>query len=241
MKVLTKSLKTLGIIPARGGSSRVPRKNLRVLGGKSLVARALETALNAKSLDRLVVSSDNDEVLAIARQYGDQFVLRRPSELATDTSLAIEYVRHALMELESRYSVIYDAVAIIQPSSPFTITEDIDAVVNLLERSGAESAATVAKVDQVAHPTKLKVLQGDRLVPYFEEESGRMAAHEIAEVYSRNGAVYAALRSAIERSEIIAADCRGYIMPRERSVDINDEIDFSFAEFLVNQFETNSK
>lgn len=222
----------LGIVPARAGSRRVPRKNLREVGGKPLVSRAIEAARAATRLDKLLVSSDDDEILAIAASYDPSLALRRPAELATDTSLAIEYVRHALAECNAR-GQIFDAVAIIQPSSPFTRADDIDAAIELLYSSGADSAVTVVKVDQVIHPFKLKLLDGDRLLPYLEPERGRMAAHEIPEVYVRNGSVYVMTRATIEAGNLLGEDSRAVVMPRERSVDINDELDLSFAAFLA--------
>jgi CMP-N-acetylneuraminic acid synthetase len=222
-------VKTLGIIPARGGSKRVPRKNVRPLGGKPLVAWAIEAATAAR-LDRVVVSSDDDEVLAIAGRFDPRLPLRRPAELATDTSPAVDYVRHALEACGD-----HDAVVIVQPSSPLTLPADIDATVELLERSGADTAVTVMELDHAIHPIKLKVLSGDRLLPYLEEERGRMAAHELPKLYVRNCSVYATRASVVAAGAIIGADCRAVVMPRERSIDINDELDFSFAEFLVSR------
>ena len=234
-------MKVLGIIPARSGSRRVPRKNLCTIGGKTLVARAIEAARAATRIDRLVVSSDSDEILAIAASYDPALALRRPAELSTDTALAIEYVRHALAEVAAPDAEAadgdsapgFDAVAIIQPSSPFTLAGDIDATIALLERTGADSAVTVVQIDQVIHPFKLKTLDGDRLLPYLEPEKGRMAAHEIPAIYARNGSVYVSRRATIEAGDLLGNDSRAVVMPRERSVDINDPLDLRFAEFLA--------
>lgn len=223
----------LGIIPARGGSKRVPRKNLRPLAGKPLVAWAIEAARAASGLSRLVVSSDDAAILKIAASYDPRLVLNRPSSLAGDESLALEYVRHALDTLEGEGEGPFETVTIIQPTSPLVTPGDIDGTVNLLARTGADTAVSVAQLKQIAHPTKLKVFRGDRLLPYLEEERGRMAAHELPTVYARNGAAYATRRQVIERGQIIGEDCRGYLMPQERSVDINEEVDWLFAEFLL--------
>jgi CMP-N,N'-diacetyllegionaminic acid synthase len=228
-------VKTLAIIPARGGSKRVPGKNLRPLAGKSLVARSIETVLASKNIDRLVVSSDSEEVLAIARAYRDDIALKRPSEISGDLAPAIDYVRHALEVLEANSQTHFEAVVIVQPSSPFTFAEDIDATVSLLENSGADTAVSVMEVDHALHPAKFKVMEQDRLLPYFEEEGGRMAAHELPKVYVRNCSVYATRRATIDAGEIIGSDCRGYLMPRERSIDINDELDWKFCEFMLTQ------
>ena len=225
----------LGIIPARAGSQRVPKKNLRLLGGTPLVARAIESALEAKTLDRVMVSSDDKEVLSLARGYREVIVLRRPKELAQSNSPAIDYVKHSLNFVESEHVEQVDIVAIIQPSSPFTSPDDIDGTVNLLEQSGADSAVTIMKVDHAIHPKKLKILTDDRLLPYIEDENGKMMEYELSNVFVRNGSVYVTHRYVIETGVFIGNDCRGYLMPRERSLDINEEIDFLFAEFLSQQ------
>ena len=228
-------LRVLGIIPARGGSKRVPRKNLRFLDGKPLVAHSIEAARVACRLARVIVSSDDEEVLAIARDYDPHYPLRRPAELATDAALAIEFVRHALETLEGAGEPAFDAVAIVQPSSPLTLASDIDGTIELLENSSADSAVSVMEVDHAIHPVKLKLMEGDRLVAYFQEENNRMAAHQLPKLFVRNCSVYAVRRATIERGEIIGDDSRGYVMPRERSIDINDELDWEFLQFLADK------
>jgi CMP-N-acetylneuraminic acid synthetase len=222
-------MRVLGIVPARAGSKRISGKNLRELGGKPLVAWAIEAARGARRLSRLVVSSDDESVLNVARSFDDKLPLRRPAELATDTAPAIDYVRHALAALGEPF----DAVAIIQPSSPLTRSEDIDAAIELLERTGGDSAVTVVRLDHALHPAKLKRLEGDRLLPYLEEERGRMASHELPPVYVRNCAVYVSRRATIEAGDLLGRDSRGHVMPRERSIDINEPLDLEFAEFLL--------
>lgn len=228
-------LNTLGIIPARGGSKRLPRKNVSLLGGKPLVAWSIEAARAATRLDHLIVSSDDEDVLKIARAYDPALALARPAELARDDSPAIDYVRHALQWLEAGGAGPFSSVAIIQPSSPFTLASDIDATIELLERSGADTAVSVMLVDHAIHPVKLKTMQGDQLHAYLEAERGRMAAAELPQVFVRNCSVYATRRHVVDSGQIIGDDCRGYVMPRERSLDINEELDLAFAEFMLDR------
>jgi CMP-N,N'-diacetyllegionaminic acid synthase len=218
----------------------LPRKNVALLGGKPLVAWAIETALAAKTLDQVVVSSDDDEVLDIANQFVPRLGLRRPAELATDSAPAIDYVIHALAVLEEEGAGPFDAVAILQPTSPFTLAMDIDHTVQLLERSGADSAVSVMEVDHVIHPVKLKRMEGDRILPFYEDERGRMAASDLPRAYVRNCSVYVTRRASIDRSKIIGDDCRGYAMPRVRSLDINEQMDLDFAKFLQGQLSRSS-
>jgi CMP-N,N'-diacetyllegionaminic acid synthase len=218
-------MRVLGLVPARGGSGRVPRKNLAVLGGKTLVRRALETALAAGCFDTVALSSDDDEILAEAEGL-DVVALRRPAELATDTARAGEFARHAIDQLGD-----FDALAIVQCTSPFTAPEDIAGAVALLERTGAESVVTVARVEAAQHPLKLKRLEGDRLLPYLEEDR-LTPSHELPPLWVRNGSVYVFRRDVVERG-LEAEDVRGYEMPPERSFDIDTERDVAFAEFLL--------
>ena len=226
-------MRVLGLVPARGGSSRVPRKNLAPLGGRTLVRRALETALAAGCLDLVALSSDDDEILAEAGGL-DVVALRRPSELATDTARASELALHALHELDDPAHP-FDAVAIVQCTSPFTAPEDVAGAVELLERTGAESAVTVVRVEAAHHPLKLKRLEGDRLLPYLEDDR-LTPSHELPPLWVRNGSVYVFRRDVVERG-LEADDVRAYEMPPERSFDVDTAQDIEFAEFLVGRGE----
>jgi CMP-N,N'-diacetyllegionaminic acid synthase len=161
--------------------------------------------------------------------------LKRPPEFAADDSPAIDYVRHALAVLEQNQERRFDVVVILQATSPFTLPADIDGTIDLLRASGADTAVSVMRVDHAVHPVKLKTMSGDRLLPFLEEERGRMAAADLPEVFVRNCSVYATRRAVIESGRIIGDDCRGYVMPRERSVDINEPLDLELAEFLLSR------
>lgn len=223
----------VAIIPARAGSKRLPGKNLLKIGGKPLVARAIEAAMEARLVTRVVVSSDDARVLEIARGYRDILSLPRPSTLARDDSPALEYVQHVLQHLGAG-GEFPELITIVQPSSPLTIGDDIDNTVRLLTESSADSAVSVMRLDHSTHPAKLKRMDNEskRLLDYLEPERGRFAAAELPEVYVRNCAVYVARRSTVESGMIVGPDCRGHLMPRERSVDINEFVDYMFACFL---------
>jgi CMP-N-acetylneuraminic acid synthetase len=223
----------LGIIPAREGSKRVPEKNFRRFLGTTLTDLAIKQALGSKLLTQIVLSSDSEAVLAIGRKYQQITCLQRPSEISGDDAAAIEYVRHALSELESGQDA-FDMVVILQPSSPLRTSEDTDATIQLLlDNPSADSAVSVAKLDHMVHPLKLKTLEGNALKPYLEDEAGRFAAQDLPDVYVRNGAVYATWRRDLEtRPDVIGQKSLAYLMPRERSVDINDWVDLEFAAYL---------
>ncbi|MEJ7892774.1 MAG: acylneuraminate cytidylyltransferase family protein [Solirubrobacteraceae bacterium] len=221
-------MRTAGVIPARGGSRRVPGKNLAVVGGRTLVRRALETALGSGVLDPVVLSSDDPAILAEADGLEGVVALVRPVDLATATARSLDVVQHALAALGEHV----DAVAIMQCTSPFTAPGDVAGVVALLEVSGAESAVTISPVGGVIHPYKLKrLVEDDRLVPWLTED-GMVPSHELPDLWARNGCVYVTRSEVIARGEIVGGDARGFRMPEERSVDIDTPLDLAFAQFL---------
>ena len=224
-------MRVLALIPARAGSTRVPGKNLAVLEGRTLVRRALETALDAGCFAEVVLSSDADEILAQADGLPVRAV-RRPAALATATARAFDAVVHALGEVDPRHEL--DAVAVVQCTSPFTAPEDLAGAVALLETTGADSVVSVVRLDAALHPLKLKVLEGDRLLPFLEDDR-LTPSHELPPLWARNGSVYVSRRAVVDGGALVGEDVRGYEMPAERSFDIDTPRDLEFARFLVEQ------
>lgn len=226
-------MRVLAVVPARGGSQRVPRKNLAVLGGRTLVRRALETTLAAGCFDAVVLSSEDEEILAEADGL-DVRALLRPAELATETARAYDVVRHALDQAGRGF----DAVAVVQATSPFTAPEDLSGAVALLESSGAESVVSVVRLEAAVHPLKLKRLQADgRLLPFLEDDA-LTPSHELPPLWVRNGCVYLSCVEVLERGLLVSdRDVRGYEMPDERSYDIDTPRDLAFAGYLIEREE----
>lgn len=200
--------------------------------GKPLVTYALEAALAVDLFTTLVVTTDDSSIQAITKTYTDPrlVVLQRPEHLSNDQSKAIEYVHHALNKLEGETD--YDIVVIVQVTSPFTTAADIKGTIELLINEGADSAVSVVRLEQAMNPYKMKVMHGNKLLPFGPAENDIMAEHELPEIFVRNGSVYASTLQTFLSGRIIGDDCRGYVMPPERSVDINTELDFRFAQFL---------
>jgi CMP-N,N'-diacetyllegionaminic acid synthase len=205
----------------------VPRKNLAVVGGRTLVRRALETALAAKAFSTVALSSEDEEILAEAEGL-DVVPIRRPAELATDTARAFDVVRHALGELDP-----VEAVAVVQATSPFTAPEDLAGAVTLLEETGAESVVSVARLEAALHPLKLKRLEPDgRLLPYLEDDA-LTPSHDLPPLWSRNGSIYISRVEVLDRGLLVSdRDVRGYEMPPERSYDIDTPRDLALARLL---------
>ena len=226
-------MKILGIIPARGGSKRIPGKNTKLFCGRPLIEYIIESSLHSKFLDRIVINSDDEKVLNIGSKYPEIIRIKRPDELSGDKARAIEYVRHTIDVLNQGNNEQFDIVVILQPTSPLTTGEDIDNTIQILINAKSDSAVSVMKLNHAIHPVKMKTMEKGRLFPFIEEENGRMAEDELPEIYVRNCSVYASTINTIQQNKIIGDDCRGYLMPSIRSVDINDLLDFEFAEFLM--------
>ena len=225
-------MRVLAVVPARGGSRRAPGKNLAVLGGRTLVRRALDASVAAGCFATVALSSDDPAILAEGRRVAGVVVVERPPELATDTARSYHVVRHAVDTLEQGGDGTYDAVAIVQCTSPFTTPEDLAGAVAHLERSGADSVVSVARVEATMHPLKLKRLEGDRLLPYLEDDD-LAPSHELPPLWQRNGSIYLSRRAVIAGGRILGDDVRGFEMPPERSLDIDTPTDLAFAEFLI--------
>lgn len=221
----------LGIIPARAGSKRLPGKNKRLFHGKPLIHYVINAGMKSQRITHLVVNTDDDDILSMADDFPNIEFMRRPPEISGDNSQAIEYVQFTLDEYRNR-GVVFDIVVILQPTSPLTMAKDIDGTIDLLLHSNADSSVSVMKLDHAIHPVKLKTMAGDMLLPYLEDERGRMAENELPDIYVRNCSVYVSRTHIMESGKIIGDNCLGYLMPRERSIDINDKVDFAFAEFL---------
>ena len=221
-------MKVLGVIPARGGSKAIPRKNLVMLGGKPLLAWTCEAAKGSK-LDRIIVSTDNEEIARIAVSYGVDVPFLRPAELSEDSSATIDAVTHALEAIDEKF----DAVMVLQPTSPFRTTQDIDECLALLEQSAADSVISVVDVGGY-HPARMKYLDSGRLVdPPFVELRENQPRQELVPMYIRNGAVYLTRTKTLLEGSFKGADCIAYVMPSDRSVNIDEPIDLIVAEAIL--------
>jgi len=137
----------LGIIPARGGSKSVPKKNIRLLAGKPLIAYTIETAQKCKMLDRTVISTDDDEIADVAKKYGGDVPFMRPEELALDSSPMVPALQHAVSFIEKNENVRVGMVVLLDPTSPFRRIEDIEECIKKLERENVDSVVTICEVE----------------------------------------------------------------------------------------------
>jgi CMP-N-acetylneuraminic acid synthetase len=223
-----------GVIPARGGSKGLPGKNLRKLGGLSLIGQAIASARESGLLARFIVSTDSEEIAAEAERHGAPVPFLRPAELATDEAGMLGVLQHAVRWLESSGGVTPDVIVTLQPTSPFRRGAEIDATIRRVAETGAHSAQTLCEASY--HPYFMKTLDGDRTVPLFPDGHTYVRRQDAPPVYQPSGAVYVTRYDTLMRhGHILGEDNRGIVMGFEASVNIDTEWDFLFAELLLRE------
>lgn len=228
-------MNVLGLIPARGGSRGIPRKNLAPLAGRPLLAYTCQAAGASKALARTVLSTDDAEIAAAARGWGTEVPFRRPAHLADDDTPMVDVVRHALGWLAEHQGYRPEAVVVLQPTSPLRRAEHIDAAVELLAASGADTVVSVVRVPHQFSPVSLMRLQGERLVPLLDGPLV-LRRQDKPRVYARNGPAVLATRTAvIERAGLYGAEVRALEMDPADSVDVDDLTDLALAEFWLSR------
>ena len=219
----------LALIPARGDSKGIPRKNIRPLCGKPLLHWTIGAALASACVDHVIVSTEDPEIAEVAKAGGAEVPFLRPADLATDTAPGIAPVLHALEQLPHVSDVL-----LLQPTSPLRTSADIEAIVALRQQAGRKSA--VSLMPSAKHPAWMYSLGQDQRLEPLLPLNGVHCRQELTPAYVLNGALYLASRDfLLEEEAFISPDTVGYVMPSERSVDIDTPLDWQWAEFLLEQ------
>jgi CMP-N-acetylneuraminic acid synthetase len=223
--------RVLGIIPARGGSKGVPRKNIRMLEGKPLLEYTAEAALAARRLSRVILTTDDEEIAAVGRRCGLDVPFRRPAELARDDSPTLPVVRHAVAFLEGTGDR-FDAICLLQPTTPLRRAEHIDACIELIQTTGADAVVTVLPIPDEHHPHWV----------YFRDDEGwlRLSTggtvpvsrrQDLPRAFHRDGSVYVTRRDVVmDEHSLYGKRVTGYLMDPEDSVNIDGPDDWALAE-----------
>ena len=224
----------LGIIPARKGSKRIPRKNLREVAGKPLIEYTFEIAKQATMLNRLIVSTDDLEVIELAKKHGIEVPFVRPAEFATDTATDTDWVRHAVEDLATKgWSADY--VVLLRATNPLRIAEDIDLAVKKIIKTGADSVRLLNPIKE--HPYWLKRIEGDLAVSFIDlgvpEE--QLRSQDLPALYFINGVVDVIDVKNLQSNTLYGKKMSYELIPWERSLDIDDLSDFQYAEFYFTQ------
>ena len=233
----TEHVRTLAVIPARGGSKGVARKNLREVAGKPLIVWTIECALAARGrLHRIVVSTDDEEIARVARTHGAEVPFLRPAELSHDRAPTGPALCHAVREMEAADGVRFDWVLLLQPTAPARAPADIEAALALAAAGGCDSVISVMRV-LAHHPILMKRIEGERLLPYCLEETEQTRRQDYdPPAYMRNGAIYLTRRAMLmERGSIWGDVIRPYVMPEERSLSIDSEFDIRMADIVMRE------
>jgi CMP-N,N'-diacetyllegionaminic acid synthase len=229
--------KVLAVIPARGGSKGVPRKNVRLVNGKPLIAYTIETAVAASHLfHRIIVSTDDPEIADVAKQYGAEVSFLRPAQLARDDVPMVPVLQHAVRFVEQQDDLRLEWVLLLQPTEPFRTVKDIEMALRLGEAGGCDSVISIVQVFAV-HPILMKRIESGRLLPYsVEEKEGTRRQDYQPPAYMRNGAIYLTRRDVLmERNSVWGDVICPYIMPPERSVGVDSELDLKLVELLMKE------
>lgn len=218
----------LAIIPARGGSKRLPRKNALDLNGKPLIAYTIEAGLKSQYIDEVIVTSDNDEILDIAEEYGS-LIIKRPEELASDTSTTFDAIKHTIENVKN-----YDYVVLLQPTSPLRSEKDIDKAIELLNNKSANAVVSICETDH--SPLWSNTLPENLSMSNFlSEKIANKRSQDLPRYYRLNGAIYICKTDKLleEESFFLKENIYGMIMDRESSIDIDEKIDFKIAEAIL--------
>ena len=218
----------LAIIPARGGSKRLPRKNILDLCGKPLISWSIEAALKSKYISKVVVSSDDEEILNISSNFGAD-IIKRPYELANDTATTFDAIKHTIDNLEK-----YDYIILLQPTSPLRNEKHIDEAIELLEEKQADAIVSVCEMDH--SPLWSNTLPKDgNMNNFLRDEVLNKRSQDLEKYYRLNGAIYICKTDKLleNKSFFLKDNIFAYIMDRKSSIDIDEEIDFLFVQRVI--------
>lgn len=229
-------LSVLAVVPARGGSKSIPRKNLAPVGGTSLVGRAGALAASIDWIDEAVISTDDDEILAEAIAHGLDAPFVRPADLASDTAKSVDMWRHAWLASEAHYGRRFDLSVLLEPTSPLRSADDLARTVAALVGGKHAAAATVSPTPAHFTPHKTLTVDGEGRIGFYLEGGQRFALRQsIPRYYHRNGLCYAVRRATlVDHRTILEVDCAAVVVERPL-VNIDEPFELELAEFLLHR------
>ncbi|WP_392340483.1 cytidylyltransferase domain-containing protein [Moritella marina] len=230
---MIKGKKVLAIIPARGGSKRLPRKNVLPLQGKPLIAWSIEAGLNSHYVDRVVVSTDCHEIAEISKQFGADVPFMRPADIAGDSATTNSVILHMINSLSS--TELFDIVVVLQPTSPLRTSKDIDDALDMLETKQGDGVVSVCECEHSPLWSNI-IPDDDNMGSFIREDIKGKRSQDLPTYYRLNGAVYAFTTDALIANQGISYSNSVFSikMPALRSVDIDNELDFKLAAVILN-------
>lgn len=227
--------KILAITLARGGSKSVPKKNIKKIAGKPLIAFTIEEALKSKYIDDYIVSTDCKEIANVANKFGAGTPFLRPSEYSTDEASSLSAIIHAIEFMENAKGIKYDFFIELMCTNPLKNNEDIDSVIEKAVKNNAESVIAVHKLDD-HHPARIKKIVDDKIVDFCIEEPNEARRQDLKPLaYIRSGSIYCMRRDFIieKNKRYGGSDSRPYILPPDRAINIDTMNDFLLAELIL--------
>ena len=229
-------MKILAIIPARGGSKGVSRKNIRDLAGKPLIAWTIEASLASSGLNRVIVSTENDEIAAISRDLGADVPFLRPAELAADDTTTLAVLQNVLARLKAEEGYIPDVVMTLQPTSPLRTARHIDEAISLFEAdTNADSLVSCIEVPHIFHPESVMNADKDGYLRPYLDQPQPTRRQDKAPVFARNGAAIYMTRTKCLDKFIFGGNLIAYPMDEVSSLDIDSEQDLELAAQFVDK------
>jgi CMP-N-acetylneuraminic acid synthetase len=223
----------IGLITARGGSKSIPRKNVKPLAGRPLVAWTIEAALQSECLGRVIVSTDDEEIAQVSRACGAEVPFMRPQELARDDSPHIESVNHAIHWLAAHEDTHPEYIMLLQPSSPLRTSEDIDAAVNLAKERNATGVVSVCETRQHPYLSK-QILEDGTIADFVSSNLDYARRQDLPKAYALNGAIYLnRCKSLVRERTFQPKGTYAYVMPPERSLDVDEAWDLYLADLVL--------
>ncbi len=229
-------MKRICTICARGGSKGVKGKNIRPLLGKPLIAYSIEQARRSGLFEVIAVSSDSDLILATAKEFGADYLIKRPDELATDQAAKLPVIKHCVAEVERQTGCSFVVIVDLDATSPLRSVEDIQNAVALLEESGAGNVLTAMPARRSPYFNLVELNENDVVELSKPLKTPIVRRQDAPRCYDMNASIYAWKHQVLFHSNsIFNADTRLYVMPEERSIDIDSELDFKFVEFVMSR------
>lgn len=221
----------LAVIPARGGSKGIKNKNIVDLCGKPLIAYTIESARKCEYIDRIIVSTDSEEIAMVARQYGADVPFMRPAEYAQDQSTTLEVILHVLKELDNR-NERYDILILLQPTQPLRTSEDIDHALQVFFENNRDPLVSISEVDD--HPILIRSVGEDNRLIKLLQTGSTCRRQDMPPFYRVNGCIYINNVCEINETTSFNDNMVPFIMDRKHSVDIDEETDLLYASLLIN-------
>ena len=234
---MEKRPRILGITLARGGSKSVPYKNIKPILGVPLIAYTIAEALKSDLLTRYIVSTDDENIRDVALNYGAEVPFLRPSNIASDTASSVSALQHAVNWLEKQEGLEYDFIVELMCNNPLKNVQDLDGMIEKLVSSGADSVIAIHKLED-HHPIRIKKIVDDKIVDFCLPEVAEMRRQDLKpDAYIRSGSIYALTRDhlMLEGRRYGSENSRPYILPPERAVNVDTEIDFLMAEKMIDE------